>query len=119
MAVRQLPVLALALVTTPPVAATATAQVRVPIASRPPAFRIYDIDKRERRMHALIAELAGHRGMSRQQAANALGELDRIRRQEDDMRARHGGQLTVAAVRTVDAQLNALSHRLGLRETRN
>jgi hypothetical protein len=93
------------------------AQALPPIASRPPPFRIYDVDRREREMRRLIGQLAGTSPLSRQAADAALGRLDAIARGEHASRARHGGRLVVAEVRKVDAELNALSRRLGLRET--
>lgn len=87
-----------------------------PIADHPPTFRIYDVDKRERDMKGLIGQMAGTPSLSHRGADAALGRLDRIRRREDALKARNGGRLDVSIIRTVDAQLNALSRRLGLRE---
>lgn len=89
-----------------------------PIANRPPAFRIYDVDRRERDMRRLIGQLAGTPTLSHGQADAALGRLDAIKRQEHVSRARHGGRLDVDTIRTVDAELNALSRRLGVRTPR-
>ena len=96
--------------------APSVASALPPIANAPPSFRIYDVDRREREMRHLIAQLAGTPALSRRQAYSALGRLDRIKRQERDARARVGGRLDIATIRTVDAELNILSRRLGLRE---
>jgi hypothetical protein len=90
-----------------------------PIANAPPPFRIYDVDRREREMRRLISDGAGAPALSRQAADAALGRLDEIKRQEDVLRDRHGGRLTLSTIRKVDAELNALSRRLDLREPRD
>ncbi len=90
-----------------------------PIANVPPAFRIYDVDRRERDMRRLISRGAGEPALSRQAAVAALGRLDGIKHQEDVLRDRHGGRLTLSTIRKVDAELNALSRRLDLREPRD
>jgi len=87
-----------------------------PIANAPPPFRIYDVDRREREMRRLISHLAGTPALSDQAAASALGHLDDIKRQEAVSRERHGGHLSLREIRKVDAELNALSSRLSLRE---
>ena len=87
-----------------------------PIANRPPPFRIYDVNARERRMRRLLAELAGTPALSHAAADKALGELDDIDRFERAQRRDADGRLTVPTIRVVDARLNALSRRLGLRE---
>ncbi len=87
-----------------------------PIAYPPPPFHIYDVDAREREMRRLIAELAGTPKLSHHAADAALGRLDDIQRNERVSRDRHGGRLTVATIRKVDAALNGLSRRLDLRE---
>jgi hypothetical protein len=89
-----------------------------PIANPPPSFRIYDVDRRERDMRRLIGQLAGTPSLSHQAADSALGRLDDIKRQEGVARVRHGGRLGIATIRKVDAELNALSRRLSLREPR-
>jgi hypothetical protein len=86
------------------------------IANTPPGFRIYDVDRREQNMRRLIGELAGTPALSHRRADAALGRLDDIERQERDLRSREHGRLTVPIIRTIDARLNALSRRLGLRE---
>lgn len=86
------------------------------IAASPPSFRIYDVDARERRMRRLLGQMEGSAALSRPQAIAALAELDRIQREEQELRARNGGRLTVPVIRVVDARLNALARRVGLRE---
>ncbi len=109
---RTLPVLALLCAGT--LAPVAIALPR--IAGTPPHFRIYDVDRRERNMRTLLGELANTSALSHQAAVEALGQLDAIRRQEDAAKVQNGGRLSVPIIRTVDAQLNTLSRRLGLRE---
>ncbi len=88
------------------------------IANAPPAFRVYDVDRREREMRRLIGQLAGTSTLSHAQADAALGRLDDIARRERASRAHNGGRLGPNAIRTVDAELNALSRRLGVRTAR-
>jgi hypothetical protein len=92
------------------------AHAQPPIAAKPPAFRIYDVDRRERDMRHTLDHLAGTPALDRRDADAALAELDDIGRMERHRRAQAGGRLTVPIIRAVDTRLNALSHRIGLRE---
>ena len=89
-----------------------------PISNTPPPFRIYDVDRRQREMRHLISQLAGTPSLSQGQAEAALGRLNAIGRRERASRAHHGGRLDLATIRAVDAALNAMSRRLGVRAPR-
>jgi hypothetical protein len=69
-------------------------------------------------MRRLIGQLAGTSTLSHAQADAALGRLDNIATRERASRARNGGRLGLNTIRTVDAKLNALSGRLGVRTPR-
>ena len=69
-------------------------------------------------MRGLIGQLAGTPALGHRQADADLGRLDAIRRRERASRARHGGRLDLDTIRTVDAELDALSRRLGVRTPR-
>ena len=68
-------------------------------------------------MRRLIGQLAGTPTLTHQQAHAALNRLHRIEAQERVGRDRAGGSLDIATIRTADAQLNALSRTLGLRDS--
>jgi hypothetical protein len=88
---------------------------QAPIAEKPPSFRFYDVDKRERWLERSMAHLAGTRALSHAAADADLAKLNDIRQDEAARRDRHGGHLTRSDLRVVNGRLNRLADSVGLR----
>jgi hypothetical protein len=92
----------------------AAAHGQVAISNHPPAFRFYDVDKRERWMRDTLSRLSGTKALNQQNAADALGRLDQIKTEEAARRGRHGGRLRKADLRALNRELTTLADKVGL-----
>lgn len=92
-----------------------SASAQPSIADRPPHFRFYDVDRREAYMARTIGHLSDTPALSRQNGDADLGELDDIRRDQAARKAAHGGHLSTADLSAINARLNRLADRVGIR----